>query len=214
MRRFKQTTLLVAIAAIGLMWVGSSRAGVSDGHTSRGCSSCHVPHNATGDGGANVNLLVPLWNPGHSTTTLTDNYVGSPNTMDATVGAVNGASKLCVSCHDGTYDHVTPEHAFGPLGVAGGEYVGMGGLLNSHPVSFVYDDALALADGELVDPDTLAADVRDGYDQMQCTSCHNIHADAVEDVEDNPATERDETKDYPKLRWAYDAEFCRTCHIK
>ncbi|MCC6679658.1 MAG: hypothetical protein IT445_02040 [Phycisphaeraceae bacterium] len=179
--------MLTAFAAglVGLVWAGSALA-----HPEYGCESCHVPHNADAD------PAVPLWNPDHTTTTLTDHYA-SP-TMDATVGSVDGASKLCLSCHDGTYPHVDAEHT-------------IAALANSHPVSFVYDQQLATDDGELVDPTTLASDILDVNSKMQCTSCHDVHATAAAS---------------PNLRWPYEnsfangatafnnAAFCRNCHLK
>jgi hypothetical protein len=136
--------------------------------------------------------MVPIWNPDQMTTTLTDHYA-SP-TMDATVGPVDGASKLCVSCHDGS--QVSPEHTITTL-------------QSVHPVSFVYDSALAAADGELVDPASLGPGVLDANGKMQCTSCHDMHTTAT-------------GSHY--LRWAYDtgnggmlvnnAAFCRNCHMK
>jgi len=51
-------------------------------------------------------------------------------------------------------------------------------LTGDHPVSFVYDNALATADGNLYDPKTLPQDVRlDRSGQLQCTACHDPHND-------------------------------------
>ena len=55
------------------------------------CIFCHAPHNTTGVG--------PLWNHALSAATYTP-Y--SSSTLKATVGQPTGASKLCLSCHDGT----------------------------------------------------------------------------------------------------------------
>ena len=61
------------------------------------CIVCHTPHNA-------VTLPdAPLWNHQLSAIanyTLYDNTVSG--TFNATTGQPNGASKLCLSCHDGT----------------------------------------------------------------------------------------------------------------
>jgi predicted CXXCH cytochrome family protein len=49
-------------------------------------------------------------------------------------------------------------------------------LSDDHPISFVFDGALATADGELKDPASLTAKVRlDSTKQVQCTSCHDPH---------------------------------------
>ncbi len=155
-------------------------------HADMGCSVCHVPHNA-GD------VVVPIWNPERMSTTLSDFYAS--DSMDAEVGPVDGASKLCLSCHDGS--QVGPEHT-------------ITSLQSLHPVSFIYDAAVAAADGGLVDPSSLAPGVLDRNQKMQCTSCHDMHATAV-------------GMNY--LRWAYDGNdgqdamltnsaFCRQCHLQ
>src|ERR1041385_334859 len=55
------------------------------------CIFCHTPHRATGE--------QPLWNHAGSAATYTP-Y--SSSTLKAAVGQPTGASKLCLSCHDGT----------------------------------------------------------------------------------------------------------------
>jgi predicted CXXCH cytochrome family protein len=52
-------------------------------------------------------------------------------------------------------------------------------LSDDHPVSFVYDAALAIANGELADPSTLLGEVKlDKGGQLQCTTCHDPHDDS------------------------------------
>lgn len=229
----RKSTLAAAFAVLAFV-VASAQADSQSTwdngfHSSRSCESCHVPHAAAGD-----NTQVPLWSPSHLTTTLTTGY--SSPTMDATVGAPDGASALCLSCHDGSYAHVSADHSLGA-----GE--AMGALINSHPVSFVYDAALVAADDELVDPSTLADDVLDGQSKMQCTSCHDIHSTApfgkshkeqdfilVNGVKTPVDTNNDgnltndlntNSHDGHYLRWSYasspagtQAAFCRNCHLK
>src|SRR3954451_17667369 len=55
------------------------------------CIFCHTPHRGTGE--------TPLWNHALSSATYTP-YTSS--TIKAAVGQPTGASKLCLSCHDGT----------------------------------------------------------------------------------------------------------------
>ncbi len=141
---------------------------------SRICIFCHTPHNARDD--------VPfLWNREDQTT----NYIPyQSSTLVATVGQPTGASRLCLSCHDGTI-------ALGAVISANQEIVFTGGvrlmpgtspallgtdLSDDHPVSLVYDNQLAAARGELLDPALLPPQVKvDDSSQLQCTACHDPH---------------------------------------
>jgi len=140
------------------------------------CIFCHTPHNARID--------VPyLWNRNDTQ----QNYITyESSTLYATVGQPTGASKLCLSCHDGTV-------ALGALVSRQGEVPFAGGirflpegpsrlgteLSDDHPVSFRYDSALALANGELADPALISPQARlDADNQLQCTACHDPHNDA------------------------------------
>lgn len=135
------------------------------------CIFCHTPHRA-GE--------LPLWNHFLSSVTYTP-YRSS--TIRATVGQPSGASKLCLSCHDGTvalgmvYSRGTPIQMQGGITTLPPGHSNLGtDLSDDHPVSFTYDSALASADGQLRDPSTLTAKVRlDHNNQMQCTSCHDPH---------------------------------------
>jgi predicted CXXCH cytochrome family protein len=160
-----------------------------------GCDGCHTPHNAE------VLPGVPLWNGSETTATFTmyssDTFQG---TMD---GQPSGDSKLCLSCHDGAnpdFAWLNPEHTFG------GDK-----LANSHPISFVYDSALATLDRGLKDPSqastlggTVLEDLLDPESKMQCSSCHDVHTSGVGQ----------------RLLRGYDygsqhgPELCRMCHIK
>ena len=136
------------------------------------CIFCHAPHNTTG--------LAPLWNHDLSAAIYTP-Y--SSSTLKATVGQPTGASKLCLSCHDGTValGMVANRSATIPMqsGVttipSGRTRIGTD-LSAHHPISFTYDAVLATAQGELRDPATLLQEVRlDRSGQLQCTSCHDPH---------------------------------------
>jgi predicted CXXCH cytochrome family protein len=186
------------------------------------CVYCHTPHNASS--------LAPLWNRPSSNATYT--LYGSP-TLDANVEALSDSrpSKLCLSCHDGTIAvdaiHNPPNKYNGPVG--DGAMIANNGagtcgachttvnpeilqaavgtdLSNDHPVSFVYNDALATADGELAVPSTALSGkggtidhdlLWNGY--FECSSCHDVH---------NPTNR-------PFLYRSNDgSELCLTCHIK
>jgi len=140
------------------------------------CVFCHVPHHARRD-------IPYLWNRSDSTA----NYIPySSTTLQATVGQPTGASKLCLSCHDGTI-------ALGALVNRPQEVPFEGGirfipdgrsmlgtdLSDDHPVSFVYDSALVSKNPELLEPLALPSDVRlDSNQEMQCTACHDPHKDS------------------------------------
>ena len=137
------------------------------------CILCHTPHRATAD--------APGWNRFSSGTY----YIPySSSTAKAPVGQPSGASKLCLSCHDGTMALGMIRSRRGGIKFAGGvvklpkkHRANLGyDLSDDHPISFTYDAALASANGELKDPEELHSSVRlDADEQLQCTSCHNAH---------------------------------------
>lgn len=139
------------------------------------CVFCHVPHQARRD-------IPYLWNRRDSTANYTP-YDSS--TMVARVGQPTGASRLCLSCHDGTVALGALLNRSGEVEFAGGiRFMPQGGsrvgtdLSTHHPVSFVYDQALAASNQELVLPGNLPPEVKlDGNDELQCTACHDPHRD-------------------------------------
>jgi len=177
---------LITFIAIAFITVATFGQGIANSahdfsgdnwnNTGQICIVCHTPHNAT------TGLTAPLWN--HQVTTQTFTLytnVVSPS-FDATAAQPDGASKLCLSCHDG----ITKVDNFN--GATNGTDVLNGGknmgtdLSNDHPVSFTYDDALATTDGGLHNPSTtnsgiggtINADLLLGS-KMQCSSCHDVH---------------------------------------
>jgi predicted CXXCH cytochrome family protein len=136
------------------------------------CIFCHTPHRGTGE--------TPLWNHTLSSATYTP-YTSS--TMKAAIGQPTGASKLCLSCHDGTVALGLVNSRSGPIEMQNGATTMPAGrsslgkdLSGHHPVSFTYDSALATQDGQLKDPSLLKDKVRlDHNQQMQCTACHDPH---------------------------------------
>lgn len=176
------------------------------------CIFCHTPHNAT--------PAVPLWN--HDLSTATYTYYWSP-TMNAysapgSAPVVDGYSKLCLGCHDGTVAlgavksraiDIQMQPVAGIVD-ASGKLIGGPGLVGTnlsggHPISFVFDAALAAADGNLNwpvnDPDVKL----DANSKVQCTACHDPHDDSKAN---DPAN--------PDLRFwnkaTHDA-VCNVCHI-
>ncbi|MEW6374962.1 MAG: cytochrome c3 family protein, partial [Thermodesulfobacteriota bacterium] len=138
------------------------------------CEFCHTPHHA--------GQAQPLWNKDIPEILYTT-YQSS--TLKAAIGQPNGASKLCLSCHDGTIalGLVRSESQIIPF--AGGVVTMPAGRTNlgidlsdDHPISFVYDSALASRNGQLEYPSNLRSPVKlDRFGQLQCTSCHSPHDD-------------------------------------
>jgi hypothetical protein len=147
------------------------------------CVACHTPHNS------NTSVTdAPLWN--HAVTTKTYTLYSSP-TLNAATSQPSGASKLCLSCHDGTVAVDSFGGATGTTTMTGNKAVGAGpsDLSNDHPVSITYNTALATADGGLHDPSTKTVTIGSGTqtktgaiagtmlysNQVQCSSCHDVH---------------------------------------
>jgi predicted CXXCH cytochrome family protein len=135
------------------------------------CVYCHTPHNASPQRG--------LWNRELSGATY---QLYESTTLKALVKQPTGSSRLCLSCHDGTLAMGTLRRAQNglqpTLGVLTGRTVLGTNLSGDHPISFVYDSALAANRGELADPMSLPAVVKlDHNRELQCTSCHDAHED-------------------------------------
>lgn len=172
------------------------------------CKFCHIPHNPV--------VPQPLW--GHALSRVPSYAVPQMRRQGQAwePPQPDGASRLCLSCHDGTV-------ALGDLGrgrqvaMAGREGLSPGqqgflgtDLSGSHPVSFVVpDEAAAPADpGDDMGLKPLAAiradgQVRlDGAGKMQCTTCHDPHSD------------RNYQPGVVPHFWVKSAvtEVCQTCH--
>jgi predicted CXXCH cytochrome family protein len=135
------------------------------------CVYCHTPHNATPQAG--------LWNRALSGATY---QLYESTTLKAQLKQPTGSSRLCLSCHDGTLAMGTlraPQNGLQPtLGLLTGRTVIGTNLSGDHPISFVYDSALALSRGELADPLSLPQTLKlDRNHELQCTSCHDAHED-------------------------------------
>lgn len=119
------------------------------------CSACHAAHHT------DANQLAPLWVHATTTASFTPYNGGTPqsSTLNASVGQPDGVSLACLSCHDGTLGVNTLITVAGTNTNSGGASVPITGeaalgtdLHTTHPISFVYDAALATADGGLEDP--------------------------------------------------------------
>jgi predicted CXXCH cytochrome family protein len=157
------------------------------------CIFCHTPHNAS--------PAHPLWNHELSAVVNYTNYT-SPTLQayasEAEAPPIDGYSKLCLSCHDGTvgigsivsrWDEIMMVTVPGVIDESG-KLIGGPGYLGTdlsggHPISIVFDEALASkrnsADPPLSrlnwpinDPD-IKLDPTQGRYGVQCTSCHDPH---------------------------------------
>lgn len=197
------TGLFVAGSAFAQTIVGTDHdlSGVQ-GTGGEICVVCHTPHNAD----TSV-AEAPLWN--HAVTTADFTVYSSPTFDGGPSGQPGGASRLCLSCHDGT---VALDAFGGGAGTAGNviapgdaAYIGID-LSNDHPISFIYDSALATSDGGLADPATANSGLGGTIDadmlfagNMECASCHDVHDNTIA----------------PFLRLSNAASaMCLTCHNK
>ena len=161
---------------------------------SRICIFCHVPHNAS--------PAAPLWNR-HNPKTHYRIY-RSP-TLDARTDQPGPASKMCLSCHDGsialglTLDQaaaapIRMTHPYMPSGPANLT----NDLSDDHPVSFRYDRALSNRDPQLRPVELVDRRIVLGpRNELECTACHDPHNNEIGDF--LRITDREGT-------------LCATCH--
>jgi len=179
------------------------------------CSPCHSIHDT------DPNQLVPLW--AHATTTKTFTMYDSP-TFDGKASQTpqpSGASKACLSCHDGSL--AVNQSFSGSItgGATNAQYVSVnrqigedGNLANTHPISFNYNQAQGL--DEFIRPSSEVMSFATGNmtgkkindllknGMMECSSCHDVHKQKGYAPSDTFM--RIVRNDY--------SELCRTCHIK
>lgn len=155
----------------------SGKGSIKSYTETRICIFCHSSHNASAEG--------PLWN--HETTDPSRFKTYNRSTMTSAAEQPNGATKLCLSCHDGTIAVGAIRGLSRPIPMSGVEGSGeippgkksnIGtDLTGTHPVSLKFDNATAMANEHLkwppVDPENKVGVDADGY--VQCTSCHDPH---------------------------------------
>lgn len=144
------------------------------------CLPCHAPHNNQNTAGT------LLWN--HASSSAVYTFYSSP-TMNATTPTVmSDISKTCMGCHDGTVAVDSFGGTNGTTIIALSSRMGQA-LGNDHPVSIVYNAALATADRHLFNPSvalsgmgtgstTVEADMLygvAGFKKVECNSCHDVH---------------------------------------
>lgn len=158
------------------------------------CIFCHTPHGASAQGA--------LWNrydpntfgafPLYNSATLQIKNIPAAQ-YDTTANYPNGASKLCLSCHDGvtgigtlldraiTMNHETMADA--PTSTTFDPVIN---LELTHPVSFVFNEevlaAIKVNKPDMTLPSLEGVDLLDSQDRVQCTTCHDPHDDRAEVV--------------------------------
>ena len=193
--------------------------------TNQVCIFCHAPHHAM-----STQLV---WNRSLPNAAAFNVYGGPANpspTFKATPQQPKSPSLRCLACHDGSVavdafnagrtwtarmpaigDINYPGSPYGAAGAnIGGNYAGndnVNDLTDDHPISFVFNDALATQDGQLQTPANVESAGLPLYGKdpanktLECTTCHEVH------------------RQYP-FKWLLrvDVEdasaLCRTCHLK
>jgi len=144
------------------------------------CIFCHTPHHATS--------VTPLWSR-----KLNDDpesytpYTSKTLNPAAKPGQPLGASRLCLSCHDGTV-------ALGML--AGDRQIASlprlpasrpsnlsTDLSDDHPISFSYFIA-GTTSNNLKNPQSLSPAIKLENGNMECTACHDPHRDRYPPADD------------------------------
>ena len=152
--------------------VNGPSSGITASAETEVCIFCHTPHFSS--------TQAPLWNRTDSGATYT---LYASSTTKATIGQPTGASKLCLSCHDGTValglvrSRATPiAMKSGITTLPSGRITNLGtDLSDDHPISFLYNAALVTANGQLNSPPTTGRVHVDASGYVQCTSCHDAH---------------------------------------
>lgn len=151
------------------------------------CIFCHTPHSASKQGA--------LWNrndpglmgsfPLYNSASLLIKDIPEAQ-YNSTADYPNGASKLCLSCHDGvtgigtlldrtlTMNHETMADV--PTTATFDPVID---LELTHPVSFVYSTVVqqAIVAGGRAGFKIPSPDLRDSQQRVQCTTCHDPHDD-------------------------------------
>ncbi len=139
------------------------------------CVFCHIPHHGLGQSSANRPDPTATYQP-----------YNSPTLASQPPGAPTGASRVCLSCHDGTIavGQTVASGTIGMINVGPGGTIPAGSgnvgtdLRKTHPVSFRPALSVELRTPPPGDPVAL-----DKGGAVQCTSCHDPHRDLIDPVQ-------------------------------
>lgn len=121
-------------------------ANVTQDTQGRVCAFCHTPHHAMTATDANANDYMPLWS--HAIPASTNYAAYDSATIDATINPASmmeGPSKLCMSCHDGSIAVDTHYSTTGKVLLTALDGYGQAGIVqtatlsNDHPIGFIFD---------------------------------------------------------------------------
>jgi predicted CXXCH cytochrome family protein len=171
----------VTFDVLGMHSLGPGDSSPITGPRSDVCLYCHAPHSG---------LNIGLWNQKLSTQTYTL-YTSTTSTNTGKQPVLGYSSSQCLSCHDGTVA-VGTTVVYGKEPMKGSMYswdVFGSNMQVSHPFSFVkplkdnIDLAASLvANGKTLDPNHKVKLV---YGNVECTSCHNPHIQALDLISQN-----------------------------
>lgn len=161
------TDMLLTKHNLSVSGTGTTRA-LSE---TRICVFCHTPHNGS--------PLTPLWNKELEPRSYA--VYSSPTLKSGPLPQPSGATKLCLTCHDGMLAMGAVLNPATGIPMAGGNLLPPGSLANfgldlsgHHPVSFSYQTALPNTELAPSPPPDL---VYGNMDEVHCTTCHDPHND-------------------------------------
>jgi hypothetical protein len=151
-----------------ITYMGAAHGFYNQDQFQRVCIFCHTPHNAMTVGQTGGGVPAPLWN--HAVTSLVSplpyQWAAPANLPINIIDPLMGPTRLCLGCHDGQ----TAVDSHGTIGGAtagtanNGNHVMSGSkVVNdftvTHPVGFLYADALAVRNTDPAKPElALASD--------------------------------------------------------